>query len=154
MKNRRESVKKAGPTESRQRAMYMVLKVDESGQLAQQVQVMGYKGNTHVKKFVEQNSQTLQALADTVLGASVKESQPETRVMENADANAWVEQIVYGLGKLKGNSGLKNSYIQSPLKIVMRLVLGQHWPQLCGNWMRMLSTSVVHRKFWLQERMS
>jgi hypothetical protein len=86
---------------------------------------MGYKGNTHVKKFVERNSATLQALADTVLGASVKESHPQTRGMEDDDANAWVEQIVYGLGKLKGNAGLKNSYIQGPLKIVMRLVLGQ-----------------------------
>ena len=125
MKNRQGSVKKAGPTESRPRAMYMVLKVDESGQLLQQVQVMGYKGNTHVKNFVERNSETLQALADTVLGASVKESQPQTRGMEDEDANAWVKQIVYDLGKLKGNSGLKNSYIQGPLKIVMRLVLGQ-----------------------------
>ena len=67
MKNRKAAVKKAGPKESRQRAMYMVLKVDESGQ-SEQVQVMGYKQNTQVKKFVQENSETLQALADTVLG--------------------------------------------------------------------------------------
>jgi hypothetical protein len=53
MKNRKAAVKKAGPKESRQRAMYMVLKVDESGQ-SEQVQVMGYKQNTQVKKFVQE----------------------------------------------------------------------------------------------------
>ena len=109
------------------KSMYLMLKVDESGggRRQERVQVMGFHHNTPINKFVEKNMATMEELADTVLGECVKGSQHPTRGIEDEHNDAWVDRIVKTLTNLPANAGMKNSYMQDPLKIVVRLFLGQ-----------------------------